>query len=483
MDLRTYKISYFNKTLNLSVNRKPVSANLTVTADDIIVGENATINVSINESATGKVTINIDGEEKLINIVNGKGNVTVSGLTASDYTVTAKFTSTNIDYLDSENSTVFTVAKVVSGVDITVFDAELGNNATIAVSIPGATGNVSVIVNGKEEEIPLDENGTAAYTINDIAADDYNVVVIYPGDKDHAFAYATESFTVDKLASEVNVTVTPAKAGDKSVISVNVTDGATGTVVIDVNGTKYAIDLADGNELEVALDSGNYNVVAAYSGDDNYNASVSQDETLVVEDKAPANIVIEIPDSANVGDTITINITADTNVKLAVTINGVAQDIPANGLNGMSLNNILKAGNKIQLTYTIPEAGIYNITVSADETPDYAAQTVTKVFEATKKDAELNITPITDAQIGDKVNITVDRETDGALTIKVNGETVTGEYEITKAVHTLLSLKAQQPTLTTKDLQPTPLKLQNLLNITLLSLLMEQSTILLLLMV
>jgi len=80
----------------------------------------------------------------------------------------------------------------------------------------------------------------------------------------------------------------------------------------------------------------------------------------------------------------------------------------------------------------VPSAGVYNITVTAKETEEYLGATVTKIFEVTKKDAVLDITPITDAKIGDKVTIAVVNETDGALTIKVNGEEVSGEYELTK---------------------------------------------------
>ena len=422
-----------NRDADLIEENRPINPEIVVKVDNITVGEDALIDVTLNENATGTVVVNVNGETYDVEITAGKGSVPVSGLAPSDYTVTATFSTSDVTkFGDGKNSTVFNVAKLESEVNIAVSDAQLGNDTVITVSIPGATGNVTVIVNGKEEEIPLDENGNATYTIDDIAAGDYNVVAIYPGDKDHGFAYAAETFTVDKLASEVNVTVKAGSAGEKSIIEFNVTEGATGTVVIDVNGTRYVVDVADG-KLEVVLDAGDYSVVATYDGDDSYDASVSDAETIVVSEKQAANVQVEIPDDIKVGDKIIINVTADTNAEIIVYINGEAQTFLLQGAPlGASLMDVLKYNLDKKVAYEVTQEGIYNVTVIAKENEDYAAQTVTKIFEANKKDAEITIGEIT-ADIGDTVTINATTESDGALTIKVNGETVTGEYPITKA--------------------------------------------------
>ncbi|MDO5832345.1 MAG: hypothetical protein Q4Q14_05840, partial [Methanobrevibacter sp.] len=175
---------------NIVKDNCPVDSTLTIEVKDITVGETAVINIILESDIDGIANVIVDGKEYAVNITSGIGQVNVTDLAASDYTVSAKFISSDTNYGGGENSTVFTVAKLESDVNITISDTVLGDNATITVSIPGATGNVTVIVNGKEEEIPLDENGNATYTIDDITAGDYNVVAIYPGDKDHGFAYA-----------------------------------------------------------------------------------------------------------------------------------------------------------------------------------------------------------------------------------------------------------------------------------------------------
>ncbi len=416
---------YNAQSVDVAVTVNKLKEEISINVGEAIIGQDTLVNVSI-PGATGNVTVIVDGKKQDIPLENGNANYTIENITAGDHSiVVVYFGDDNND--PAVGTATVSVDKLTPNVSISPIDVKYVGDE-IVITVTNDT-TVSVTINGKDYTL-----SEGAITIpNGLAAGEYIVVATAAEtDKYHANS-DNATFNVVKYASEVNVTVKAGNAGEKSIIEFNVTEGTTGTVVIDVNGTKYTVDVADG-KLEVVLDAGSYTIAAAYSGDEKYNASESTAETLVVEAKKAANIDIEItPDDVKVGENITIKITADTDAKLIVTINGEVQEIPsANGPNGMSLINILRTDNNVQLTYAITEAGIYNVTVAAGETPDYTAQTVTKVFEANKKDAVLNITPIT-AEIGDIITITVENETDGALTIKVNGEEVTGEYEITKA--------------------------------------------------
>ena len=75
----------------------------------------------------------------------------------------------------------------------------------ISVSIPGATGNVSVIFEGVECIIPL-VDGKANFTVPGITSGEYSVVVMYPGDDTHTPDYKAISIKVEKLGSWFNVT-------------------------------------------------------------------------------------------------------------------------------------------------------------------------------------------------------------------------------------------------------------------------------------
>ncbi|WP_296883797.1 Ig-like domain repeat protein [uncultured Methanobrevibacter sp.] len=110
----------------------------------------------------------------------------------------------------------FSVDKLASDLNVTVpSDVKAGENAVIDVVIPGASGNVSVVVNGVDTVVALDENGTAQLVLKDIVPGDYSVAVVYDGDNTYSSAVVTGSFSVDKLASDVNVTVpSDVKAGE-----------------------------------------------------------------------------------------------------------------------------------------------------------------------------------------------------------------------------------------------------------------------------
>ena len=246
------------------------------------------------------------------------------------------------------------------------------------------------------------------------------------------FNYTT--FTSIKRASIVNINVTSGKARENSIITVNVTDGASGIVVINVNGTSYALDLNKTNVLEVNLTKpGEYAVFATYLGDDKFQENKSGPEIISVREKLPANIKVELPEDIKVGDRITINITSDSDARLVVIINGEVQEvISENEIMGMTQMDILKAINA-KVVYDVSHDGIYNVTVRAMETKEYLPEMVTKIFEVTKKDAILEIYPIDDAKLNDIVHIHVSCQTDGNLTIKVNGKETAGEYLISKA--------------------------------------------------
>ena len=77
--------------------------------------------------------------------------------------------------------------KEVSNATITTpGDVKAGESANVTVSVPGATGNVSVIIDGVETVVPLDENGNAVIPIENLTAGEHSVVVVYDGDDTYA---------------------------------------------------------------------------------------------------------------------------------------------------------------------------------------------------------------------------------------------------------------------------------------------------------
>lgn len=127
---------------------------------------------------------------------------------------------------------------------------------------------VTIEINGISKSAKP-SGGVAVFEIEGLAAGVKTVVATYAGDDVYAFNSTTANFTVSKVKSSVNVTVSG------RTVKVSVPEDATGYVIVNVNGTEYAINITAGDsEITIRLTkSGIYYVVATYLGDDKYLSS------------------------------------------------------------------------------------------------------------------------------------------------------------------------------------------------------------------
>jgi hypothetical protein len=200
-----YAAAYNATTFVINKTETPISVNATPAK----VGEISTITVDINDQATGIVLITINEDIYAISL-NMAGSINVTFDKAGIYNVSATYLGD--DYFEANMSDIISLEiteKEVADVNITLpVDYKIGEAANITVSIPNATGNVSVIVDGVETTVPLDENGTAVVAIPAITPGEHSVVVLYSGDGTYAPFVNTTSFYAEVFNSEfVNLTV------------------------------------------------------------------------------------------------------------------------------------------------------------------------------------------------------------------------------------------------------------------------------------
>ena len=100
LEIGTYNVTaYFNgaddyvpvKNSTLINVTGKIKTTTTIKVDNITLGENATVYVTVANATHGNVTISIYGTAYTTPLVNGTANFTVSGLLARDYHVTAFF--------------------------------------------------------------------------------------------------------------------------------------------------------------------------------------------------------------------------------------------------------------------------------------------------------------------------------------------------------------------------------------------------------
>ena len=172
--------------------------NTEISVDVDVIKNDAVFTVIVDENTTGIVKFEITGAYALyVDVVDGKA-VLEEVFENGDYTLVATYMGDD-RFNTNVTSCVFTIdvpeTEVTNATINIPTDIKAGTNATVDVLIPNATGNVTVIVDGKETVVPL-VNGSASVPIENVTAGDHSVVVIYSGDETHAPTHSASSFSV-----------------------------------------------------------------------------------------------------------------------------------------------------------------------------------------------------------------------------------------------------------------------------------------------
>ena len=267
---------YLSSSNSTKFTISKLASSVAVDVDDIVVGEDAVIGVSVPCIVSGVVNVTVNGRSYNVAIVDGKGVLTISNLVAGDYDVNVNYDGDN-KYLPSSNSTKFTISKLPSSVLVNVDDIVVGEDAVVNVVLPDdANGNVTITVNGKNY-VAVVKYGVASVTISDLAKGNYNVSVKYSGDNKYLPGENTTQFSVAKV-SDYNVTVDIVDIieGENATVTVVVPDDGTGEVIITIDGKEYKGSVDNGVAKVVIPDlkEGTYKVVTFYTGDNKYDSMI-----------------------------------------------------------------------------------------------------------------------------------------------------------------------------------------------------------------
>ena len=173
--------------------------------------DNVTVTVKLPVDASGLVLLQV-GDIKVYDELNSEGSAEfiLGNLAENTYEITARYLGDD-NYKESTNKTeTFKVSKwniMPVEVNVTVpSDIKVGDKFNVDVAVPNATGNVTIIIDGVDTVVPLDENGTASVPVEGLSVGNHGIVVMYSGDDTHTSAYKATSVNVEKLSSQFNVT-------------------------------------------------------------------------------------------------------------------------------------------------------------------------------------------------------------------------------------------------------------------------------------
>jgi len=355
------------------------------------------INVDLPGGASGYVIVDVNGTKYFAPIVDGKVNFTMpDDLKPGVYNVTVTYPGDGVNAPVS-NSTLVNVLdkRVASFVNIDV------DGDVINVVLPGgASGHVILDINGTEYYAPV-VGGKANFTLpSDFLPGVYNVTVSYPGDVNYLPSSNSTLFTLDDYRSKnpINLTV------DDDVVKVDLPGGASGYVIVDVNGTKYFAPIVDGKAnftMPDDLKPGVYNVTVTYPGD-SVNAPVSNSTLYTVKDgRVESFIKLDVD-----GNVINVEVPIDAKGDVIIDVNGTKYYVPVN--NGKS-------------NFTIPSSllpGVYNITAIYTGDDKYAQNKNTTLFSIPDKD-DIGFMKID--KINNNIVVTLPSNATGYVVIDIDG--------------------------------------------------------------
>ena len=415
--------NYNDAVATSSFTVSKVDPTMDVTADDIVFGEDLTVNAVLPADATGEVVITVDGVDYPVAIVDGKATGTISGLAAGDYTVSVKYAGDD-KYAGVEVTEVVNVAKADAVLGVVIADVDYGNGFVIEATLTGVnnaplSGNVIVTVNGKEYTVVVNDDGKGIATGDKLAARTYGFAAVWAGNDNYNIVTENGDFKVNKVDSAIDVAVSDIKVGEDAVISVKLADDATGEVVITVNGEDYTAAIENGVASVTVSDlkAGDYTVAVKYAGDNNYNAVDVTKGVNVAKADAALNVIINNVDYGNVF-TVNAVLTGVNNAPLTgdviVTVNG--KDYTVNVVNG-----------KGNVTGVKLAAGSYDFTAKFAGDNNYNAVSDSGKFNVNKVDSAIDVA-VSDIKVGEDAVITVKLLSDatGNVTVNVNGKNYNG---------------------------------------------------------
>jgi predicted outer membrane repeat protein len=359
-----------------------------VKVEDIEFGQNATIRVLVPTNAKGNVTIYVDGESKgTVNITNGTAQLIVSGLAGGNHTVNVTYNGDSTYAPGYKNNTVFKV-KATNDWDMTITGnyKPYGENSTITVKTkPYELINryVNITIDNVSYIRPLDINGTATLTLNNLSAGSHNASVSYVGDDNYAYKIKEIEFVIPKATPSIKIT----QIGTDLIATVG--GNATGYVTFTINNRKVTVPLVGRNATLIGnLTVGVNYVGATYNGDGNY--TTAETAGIYTIDKY-ASLVNVTAENTPYGETVEIT------VKVGPGQTGIVK-ITVNGKSYM--DELVDQEAKFYVDGLNVNSYTVNVHYYGDDL--YSAQDNSTTFNVTKTVMDANVTAL---------NVTVEENT------------------------------------------------------------------------
>ena len=265
-------ISYNDFTISKTFVFLKSNPAISITADDVRVGDNLTVTVILPNDVEGNLTVNVGSDSQTRVIDSSKMIFNFQSLKADSYTITADY-SGDKKYQSKTLTSNVNVNKFESATNLNISTINVGEDVILTVTTTdSATGNVTLYINGNPQTLFLTES-KAEHTIENIARGDYLITAVYNGDERYLPSQASRFFEVDNLNASMKIDASDITYGDITTVKVTLNEDATGNITVTIDGISNSSALT-GGRAEVTftnLEAGqNKNITVFYTGDNTY---------------------------------------------------------------------------------------------------------------------------------------------------------------------------------------------------------------------
>ena len=410
----------------------PVSSTITVMKADIdnikvdtnspiYVGEDAVLNINVTSTHydfNGLITVEVNGREYNLTIVNGIGSLTIPGLKNGTYEVFISFDGNDKFNEFNQYSTLsaasIEVNKILTKVEMNDVTINVGNVAVIVARLNStqATGNITFTVDGKQycEGIVDGVAVLEVYDLNTSASP--TITAEYSGDNKFTDSSATANLIVNKVSEHIDISVYDINAGEvENVVIVLPSDVSNGTITVKFNNTQLGPDEYENHNNVIT-----FNKTMQISGVYNVSVSVTDDAKYHNMDASTKFSVFKLADydlSADVKDvvfgenaTVKVILPADA-VSGKVIIDGATYDVD-DATNGI----VLPLKNK---------TGSYNVNVKYVDDVKYKNKTINVQYTVFKAGSDVSIDMNSVFVVGEDIHFTVNAvNSTGKISVIIN---------------------------------------------------------------
>ena len=360
--------------------------NLTVTVENIFVGDNATVKVTTDNAFNGKLILIIDGiVNDNITVENGVGSYTLKNLSAGNYAAYVVFNGDDTFKADAKSG-LFEVKKHALNLAAGVVDIFAGQIETVQIhTIDLFNGNVTVFIGDNNYTVNV-ADGFGSQTASGLPVGNYTVTVIFDGDyKFNPDEKSVQFEVAPKFDLDLTVSVEDIIEGQNANVKIHTIDIFNGNVTISLNGNNQTVNVVGGvgNWTYFEMPAGNYTVTVSFDGNASFNSD-SKSAKFKVLPKQDLNLTV-IVDNVYEGNMAKVYVTANElfDGEVKISINGT--DIQ---------NETLDISDGKGSYLVLLGEGNYTVTVSFDGDASFNPDSKAAKFEVNpeKEKADLNLT-------------------------------------------------------------------------------------------